>query len=148
MESQLQAVGMIEFNSIAGGIEGADYMVKAQPVMVASRDAEHPGQVEEIKPPAPPREEHRTPPRAEPIPPELMDDQNQEEANPTSDTGRAGDRVEVTICEQSGLLAGPGCPSPVVVGFDLSAGHRPPSKVCATRAAAACSARTRSSMCR
>lgn len=29
MENRLQAVGMIEFNSIAGGIEGADYMVKA-----------------------------------------------------------------------------------------------------------------------
>ena len=29
MDNRLQAVGMIEFNSIAGGIEGADYMVKA-----------------------------------------------------------------------------------------------------------------------
>ncbi len=29
MDKRLQAVGMIEFNSIAGGIEGADYMVKA-----------------------------------------------------------------------------------------------------------------------
>ncbi len=29
MEKDLQSVGMIEFNSIAGGIEGADYMVKA-----------------------------------------------------------------------------------------------------------------------
>jgi len=32
MENRLQAVGMIEFNSIAGGIEGADYMVKAAQV--------------------------------------------------------------------------------------------------------------------
>ncbi|HSV94342.1 MAG TPA: BMC domain-containing protein [Desulfobacterales bacterium] len=29
MDNRLQAVGMIEFNSIAGGIEGADFMVKA-----------------------------------------------------------------------------------------------------------------------
>ena len=29
MDKRLQAVGMIEFNSIAGGIEGADHMVKA-----------------------------------------------------------------------------------------------------------------------
>jgi microcompartment protein CcmL/EutN len=29
MDKRLQAVGMIEFNSIAGGIEGADFMVKA-----------------------------------------------------------------------------------------------------------------------
>ena len=29
MEPELHAVGMIEFNSIAGGIEGADAMVKA-----------------------------------------------------------------------------------------------------------------------
>jgi microcompartment protein CcmL/EutN len=32
MGKRLQAVGMIEFNSIAGGIEGADYMVKAAQV--------------------------------------------------------------------------------------------------------------------
>lgn len=32
MDNTLQAVGMIEFNSIAGGIEGADYMVKAAQV--------------------------------------------------------------------------------------------------------------------
>jgi microcompartment protein CcmL/EutN len=32
MDYKLQAVGMIEFNSIAGGIEGADYMVKAAEV--------------------------------------------------------------------------------------------------------------------
>lgn len=32
MENRLQAVGMIEFNSIAGGIEGADTMVKAAQV--------------------------------------------------------------------------------------------------------------------
>jgi len=32
MDVKLQAVGMIEFNSIAGGIEGADYMVKAAEV--------------------------------------------------------------------------------------------------------------------
>ena len=32
MEKRLQAVGMIEFNSIAGGIEGADHMVKAAQV--------------------------------------------------------------------------------------------------------------------
>jgi microcompartment protein CcmL/EutN len=32
MDYKLQAVGMVEFNSIAGGIEGADYMVKAAEV--------------------------------------------------------------------------------------------------------------------
>ncbi|MGE5259043.1 MAG: BMC domain-containing protein [Hyphomicrobiales bacterium] len=32
MDDRLKAVGMIEFNSIAGGIEGADYMVKAAEV--------------------------------------------------------------------------------------------------------------------
>ena len=32
MDVKFQAVGMIEFNSIAGGIEGADYMVKAAEV--------------------------------------------------------------------------------------------------------------------
>ena len=32
METRLQAVGIIEFNSIAGGIEGADTMVKAAEV--------------------------------------------------------------------------------------------------------------------
>ena len=32
MDYKLQAVGMIEYNSIAGGIEGADYMVKAAEV--------------------------------------------------------------------------------------------------------------------
>ncbi len=34
METNIQAVGMIEFNSIAAGIEAADYMVKAASVEV------------------------------------------------------------------------------------------------------------------
>ena len=34
MDTRLQAVGMIEFNSIAGGIEGADTMVKAARVRI------------------------------------------------------------------------------------------------------------------
>lgn len=108
----------------------ADYMLKAQPTMVAARDSEHPGQVEEIKPPAPPREhERRTPPRAEPIPPELMDDQNPEEVGPATDTrGRNIERV--AICPESELLAGPNCPSPVVAEYDLSAGDKPPTRVC------------------
>jgi microcompartment protein CcmL/EutN len=34
MDSRLQSVGMIEFNSIAAGIEAADYMVKAASVEI------------------------------------------------------------------------------------------------------------------
>ncbi len=107
----------------------AEFMLKAQPIMVSARTSDHPVNVEEIRPPKPQREREQ-PQTTEPIPPDLLDPGDQPEADPTgADTDSQG-RVEVNICPDSGLLAGPDCPAPNTVGYDLRAGDKLPTRHC------------------
>ena len=48
--TRLQAVGMIEFNSIAAGIEAADAMLKAASVVASDHEDHLPGQVRGRRP--------------------------------------------------------------------------------------------------
>lgn len=107
----------------------ADFMVKAQPIIVAARQAGDIAHVEEITPPKPHRVREPTAEEAadqeQAIPPELAD----EAETPESEQSYEG-VVEKRICSESGLLAGPNCPSPITVGYDVAHGHVPPDRTC------------------
>ncbi len=101
----------------------ARFMAKAQPVMAAAH-AEQEENVIEISPeeaPQPPPDEAQGEAEAGSPPPGTGD------TAPTP----AGHRVVTKmICPASGLLAGPNCPDPREVSYDLSAGAEPPTRTC------------------
>ena len=106
----------------------ADFMVKAQPIMMAARKAGETEYVEEITPPKPRRAKEEKPEQAgdQVIPPGGSDEG--QDASP-ADVTRAG-LVEKSICSESGLLAGQQCPSPITVTYDVSHGDEPPDRGC------------------
>ena len=112
----------------AGGVVSApvwaDFMLKAEPIAVASQESQHTGPVEVIKPPAPHREARPKPDRDTENAPDNGDQQNPE-AQPSDQ-----DVVQVTICSESGPVAGPNCPNPVEATYNLREGDKPPTKVC------------------
>jgi penicillin-binding protein 1A len=104
----------------------ADFMVKAQPIVVAARQAGDVARVEEITPPKPRREKApETPAEDQMIPPEFND-----ETQPAEPTETHEGVVEKRICSESGLLAGPNCPSPITVSYDVAHGDTPPDRSC------------------
>jgi penicillin-binding protein 1A len=105
----------------------AEFMVKAEPIMVAVRQAGETDRVEEIRPPAPQRVPEREPEPAEDqaIPPEYAEPQAAPE------TGQAPEGlVEKSICAESGLLASRNCPDRITVTYDLEHGDEPPDRGC------------------
>ena len=113
----------------AGGVISApvwgDFMLKAEPIAVESQGAQHTSPVEVIKPPAPHREAR---PKNDNGDLDNQPDTNDEQ-NPQP--GRSDQSVvQVTICSESGLLAGPNCPNPVEATYNLSQGDKPPTKMC------------------
>ena len=103
----------------------ARFMAKAQPVMLAARAEKPREHVVEISP-----DEQPTPKT-----PEEMGQPSPGtggEASTQEGGGQAGADNVVTkmICPSSGMLAGPYCPDPREVSYDLSAGSEPPSQTC------------------
>jgi penicillin-binding protein 1A len=127
----------------------ADFMVKAEPIMVAARKA---GQEERAQEITPPKVHKPKPAAAEATDPAAADGDEvvtppDGEANPDApaagdetdpQTGDAGDQADTggvvykRICSASGLLAGRYCPASEVneVGYDARHGGRPPTRVC------------------
>jgi len=96
-------------------------MLKAEPIMETTGSSQSSGEIKEIEPPRP--QPVQPTPNSDVIPPEYLQDQ-------TPQDNQSGNRKEVSICPDSGLLAGPNCPAPVLVGFDISAGDKPPERYC------------------
>jgi len=103
----------------------ARFMAKAQPVMLAARADKPREHVVEIGP-----DEQPTPKTPE----EMGQPSPGTEGGqtPSGESTQAGQDNVVTkmICPSSGLLAGPYCPDPREVSYDLSAGSEPPSQTC------------------
>jgi len=105
----------------------ADFMVKAQPIMMAARQAGETEHVEEIAAPKPHKAREQEPEPAENQVTPPADTIGQDET--AADATREG-LVEKSICSESGLLAGSHCPSPITVTYDVSHGDEPPDRVC------------------
>jgi len=93
----------------------ARFMVKAQPIIAAAQE----------------REDER----ARVIRTRASDQGAEEQPRPPaetadSDTPQQPDTGTRKICPTTGLLAGPNCPNPVEVSYDLSSGAEPPTEVC------------------
>jgi len=106
----------------------ADFMVKAEPIMIAARQAGGAPEVEEITPPKPRRAEPPSPegPAGEPA---VTPGDNPEQNVPGAAEDTSG-VVEKQICSESGLLAGPNCRDAITVTYDLRHGDAPPDRVC------------------
>jgi penicillin-binding protein 1A len=102
----------------------ARFMVKAQPIMVAARTAGERAPVVEISP----REEGVPQPEKPPSQQETQPEQQSPEAQ-----GQEKPEEHIVtkrICPRSGLLAGPYCPEPREVTYNLDAGSEPPTETC------------------
>jgi len=105
----------------------ARFMVKAQPIMAAAQAEQGKERVVEISP-----EDEGVPETPRPPDSQEQPASGGEQQTPEEDTGAAPANHVVTksICPRSGLLAGPYCPEPREVTYDLDAGSQPPTETC------------------
>jgi len=100
----------------------ARFIAKAQPLMSAARAQEEPERIIYIDPSERGSSEAPEPPESAPA----------IEAQATADSYEAAASGTITrrICPASGRTAGPDCPNPAIVTYNLEAGERPPEAVC------------------
>jgi len=96
----------------------ARFMVKAQPIMLAAQEHEE-DRAREIKVRASEQGAEESP-----RPPAQTGGNADSSAQDQADTGTK------RICPTSGLLAGPNCPNPVEVTYDVESGAEPPTEFC------------------
>jgi len=100
----------------------ARFMAKAQPIMSAARASEEPENIIEIDPGEQGSPEAPEPPETLAAGEPEQPDQGQQAASPTTITKR--------VCPVSGGIAGPYCPNPAVVTYNVASGEGPPEEQC------------------
>jgi penicillin-binding protein 1A len=104
----------------------ARFMVKAEPIMVAARTESEHTPIVEISP-----EEQGAPAARKPPAQQETGPSAGEEPPAAEETDGPQERIVTkTICPRSGLLAGPYCPEPREVTYNLDAGSEPPTETC------------------
>ena len=100
----------------------ARFIAKAQPIMSAARAEQEPQRVIDIDPSERGSAEAPEPPESAP--------EAAPEANTDSSEAASSGTITRRICPASGRTAGPDCPNPAIVTYNLEAGERPPEEMC------------------